>query len=85
MSSFKNIMQYTSFIHRAHFRSVKASFVHIPSIEQCKRDIFYGPFENCKAVYSINCILVSIVIFYTFVLLNGQMVFFYRRVFLLLI
>jgi hypothetical protein len=79
MSTFKNIMQYRSFTHRAHFRScvvklVITSFVLIPSIERSKRDvfitvvqnifnIFYGPSENCKALSSINSILVSIVIF----------------------
>ncbi len=59
-----------------HSRScgVKTGFDHIPSFEQSKRDvfitvisnifnIFYGPSEKCKALYSVDCILVSIVNF----------------------
>jgi hypothetical protein len=68
-----------------HSRSclVKTSFGHILAIEQSKRDvfiteiknifnIFYGPSEKCKAFYSVNCILVSIVDFFTFAFLNGK-------------
>ncbi len=59
-----------------HSRScvVKTSFGHIPCIEQSKRDvlitvisnifkIFYGPSEKCKALYSVDWILVSLVNF----------------------
>jgi hypothetical protein len=53
----------------------------VRSLEQSKRDVFitvirniftisYGPSVKCKALYSVNCILVSINNFYTFALLN---------------
>ncbi len=83
-----------------HSRScmVKTSFGHIPSIEQSKRDffnsnynivtIFYGPSDKCKALYSVNCILVSKVNFIHLLCSmcwTGQELVLLRRVFLLLI
>jgi hypothetical protein len=68
-----------SSIPAAHARS-KLVLVTFRPIEQSKRDvfitvikkiltIFFGPSEKCKALYSTNCILVSIVN-YIFPLLN---------------
>jgi hypothetical protein len=55
-------------------RVVKTTFGHIPSIEQSKRgvfitliynifSIFYGTSEKFEAFYSVNCILMSKLIF----------------------
>jgi hypothetical protein len=71
----------TRFLHTCSC-VVTTSFGHIPSIEQSKRyifitviynifTIFYGRSEKCKALYSVNCILVSIVNLNTFALLNA--------------
>jgi hypothetical protein len=63
----------SGFLHSISF-VVKTSFVHIPSIVQSKRyvfiivvknnfTIFYCLSEKCKSLYSVPCIMVSVVNF----------------------